>query len=91
MERGKRDDPLHIFKHGGKKAGSSEKSDQGLNIDYKDVKVAARGRELVLYICVALTAIYALEKASQILLCICKRLNHAPIRRAQNDQYLAAQ
>ena len=64
-------------------------SDQGIDVDYQDVKISAKGKEIVLYICLALTAIYAVEKSTQVLLCVCKRLNNTPHRR--NQQYFAAQ
>ena len=49
-----------------------------LDFDLNGVKAVATGKDVVLYTCAAITAIFAIEKLTQIMLCVCARLNNRP-------------
>ena len=92
LERGKRNNPLKLNKPTQIESLDSNDPENGLNIDYKDLKVSAKGRDIIYYIVIALTAAYGIEKASTLMLCICRRLNTLPERRRrQNNEYLRTQ
>ena len=67
-------------------------SEDFLDLSFNDMKASAKGKEIVLYVCFALTAIFALERGTQIMLCVCQRLNNRPSRRERrNFQHMEAQ
>lgn len=75
-----------------RQSSKSETSEDFLDVNLNDMKASAKGKEIVLYVCLALTAIFALERGTQIMLCVCQRLNNRPSRRQRrNFEHMEAQ